>query len=254
MRRQLRRLHHTREDLAYVLPLVPGLARLRPEDPRALSFVASFPEACQGSLQLRPHIHPATRLAGLRAPNSPRTPQGPLDMNLVARDVHVRPLEAQRFAHAHASEGERLKQRDEGGGHPLRSAQESRELLSVEAGLFFDDLFASLKRILQLQFRPQAQRGIPVQQPHFDCPLQHHPQRRVHAPNRIPREARPALRRGLQFSHEDIQNVLGFQKLDAGVPPETGEQMAPQHHLVAFKRRGLHGHFDLRQPHLRKLF
>jgi hypothetical protein len=68
----------------------------------------------------------------------------------VAREVHVYPLETQRFAEAHAGEGEGLKQRDEGGGHPRRGDQESRELLGVEAGVGFDVLIASLKGFLQI--------------------------------------------------------------------------------------------------------
>ena len=57
MRRQLRRFHDTREHLAHVLPLVPGLTRLRPEDPGALPLVASsFSEAHQGPFQLWPQI------------------------------------------------------------------------------------------------------------------------------------------------------------------------------------------------------
>jgi hypothetical protein len=100
MDRQLRRLHHTREHLAHVPPLVPGMTSLRPEEPGALPLVASLPEARERLLQLRPHVQPAI-LTGLRTPGS-LAPDAPLDVNLLAREGYVRSRQAQRFAHAHA--------------------------------------------------------------------------------------------------------------------------------------------------------
>jgi hypothetical protein len=100
---------------------------------------------------------------------------------------------------------------------------------------------------------PRPSAGFLGSNPALTALCKHHAEGRVHAANSVPREARPTLRLGLQFSHEDIQNVLGFQMLDTGVLPEAREQMASQHQLVAFKCRRLHGHFHLRQPRLCKL-
>jgi hypothetical protein len=168
-------------------------------------------------------------------------------------DVHVRPLKTQRLAHPHAGKGEGLKERHVHRGHSPRGAQEPPELLAIEARLGFENSPTRVKRVLQLQILAQAEGGVPIQQPRLDGPLQHHPERRVHAPNRVPREAVTSLPLGLQFSHEQIENRLRLQSLDARLPSEAWEQMPPQHHLVTLKGRRLHGHFDLRQPRLGKL-
>jgi hypothetical protein len=120
MAQQLRRFHHARKHLAHVLPLVPGLTWLRPEQPQSLPLVSFLPEA--GEPAPAPYL-PSGGTCGTSGSTLGPDVQGPLDMNLMAREVHVRPLEAQRLAHAHAGEGERLKQRNEGGGHSPRGAE-----------------------------------------------------------------------------------------------------------------------------------